>query len=183
MTLLLNITLAVYYEPKMMNEGMCPVFFHYVNESVNPDINHELIITTGILGSIYTILVIWMLAEYFTITWPHFVLPKFLYKNKVSKFMQRWSCLSWIARCNNNYYIQHYEKLHITLQNEASTKVWVDIFQCEHFWCKEYVPNDVAGDCLFTAVLHWLLLLHHVSSHYHWQWHPTERSAVCHQEL
>jgi hypothetical protein len=43
--------------------------------------------STFILGSAYALLALWMVLEYFIITWPHFVLPKFLYK-LCSKLME-----------------------------------------------------------------------------------------------
>ena len=72
----------VYYMPNDGNVG-CPALLDRNNTNFTLGINNELsnsyVIATFVLGALYFILTIWMLLEYFIVTWPHFVLPEILY--------------------------------------------------------------------------------------------------------
>ena len=84
-TLVLNILFVVYFRPA--DEVVCPQIYSFTNGSFNEDLNPQYVIATFVVGSIYAILSFWMVMEYFIVTWPHFVMPKFLYtfKNKLAK--------------------------------------------------------------------------------------------------
>ena len=81
-TLILNIFLIIYFGPHD-NEKSCPSIFHFHNGTISDDeISHQYTIATFFLGSLYAFLSIWMLLEYFIVTWPHFILPELLYTFK-----------------------------------------------------------------------------------------------------
>ena len=96
-TLVLNIMFIIYFTPD--EEEICPIFFSIDNGTMNPDF-HEYVISTYILGSLYAMLVAWMLLEHFTVTWPHFVLPKILYtlQKLFHKQVKRYRQLSWMTK-------------------------------------------------------------------------------------
>ena len=96
-TLVLNVMLIIYFTPS--EEEICPIFFSFVNGTINPDFTEEYVISTFVLGSLYAFLVAWMILEHITVTWPHFVLPKFLYDiSKYCRKVERYRCLSWITK-------------------------------------------------------------------------------------
>lgn len=80
--LTINILLLVYYNPD--NNAICPISILNQNRTLaielNKDFETKYVIFTVTLGGLFTFLAIWMLLEYFTVTWPHFVLPEFFYK-------------------------------------------------------------------------------------------------------
>ena len=87
-TVLVNLMLMIYFRPTIREEGLCPLFFLFTNNgTINPDFTHDHVISTFVLGSLYALLVIWMILEHFIVTWPHFVLPKFPYA--ISEWLQR----------------------------------------------------------------------------------------------
>ena len=77
MILVLNILLIVYYDPP--TETVCPIAFDFENGTVARGFSDEYVITTFVLGGVFACLTVWMLLEYFLVTWPHFVMPHFLY--------------------------------------------------------------------------------------------------------
>ena len=85
MTFVLNVLFGIYFQP--VNELVCPQIFSFVNGSLNEDLEYNYVIGTFVLASVYLLLTLWLLLEYFIVTWPHFVLPKFLYnvKRKLEK--------------------------------------------------------------------------------------------------
>lgn len=87
-TLILNILFIIFYNPVEFNpvtqrdepvEVLCPVIYSFENSSLNDDLHENYVVSTFVLGSLYLLLAIWMVVEYFVLMWPHFVLPKFLY--------------------------------------------------------------------------------------------------------
>lgn len=79
-TLLLNIFFMIYYEPQGPGGIGCPHLFAGAgNFTLNPALNTSYVIANFVLGTLYFLLTVWMLLEYFIVTWPHFVLPEFLY--------------------------------------------------------------------------------------------------------
>lgn len=98
-TLVLNIFFIIYYMPTINEESICPTIYSFVNGTVNPDLHTDYVISTFILGTLYAVLSFWMLLEYFVVTWPHFVLPKFLYSlKKIFQKLQRYRLLSWTSK-------------------------------------------------------------------------------------
>ncbi len=94
MILALNILLIVYYDPP--SETVCPIAFDFQNGTVNDGFSNEYVIATFVLGGVFATLTLWMLLEYFIVTWPHFVLPHFLYTlhDKLERHKLTW----WLAR-------------------------------------------------------------------------------------
>jgi hypothetical protein len=87
--LVLNILFIIFYNPGFEGvEVVCPQIYSFENGTLNGDLSDKYVISTFILGSAYALLAVWMVLEYFIITWPHFVLPKFLYKifSKLTKY-------------------------------------------------------------------------------------------------
>ena len=95
-TLALNIVFIIYFVPS--DENFCPQLFSFDNGTIgpDPDLPDEYVIANFILGSLYAILTVWMLVEYFTVTWPHFVLPEFLYSFK--NYCKRHRLLSFLSK-------------------------------------------------------------------------------------
>lgn len=85
-TLVLNILFIIFFVPgpeigengeNITVEEFCPRIL--VNGSINEDLPAKYIVSTFVLSSLYLLLAIWMVLEYYIVTWPHFVLPKILY--------------------------------------------------------------------------------------------------------
>ena len=114
--LALNIALIVFYEPD--DETICPIAFNYTsigrdfqtffdfsnssNESsvdslqlspVNEGFSSTYVALVFLLGFVFAVLTVWMLLEYYVVTWPHFVLPKFLYT--LCKKLAKYAVVRW----------------------------------------------------------------------------------------
>ena len=99
-TLILNILFIIYFNPDDSNsdgsgqngtavvELVCPRIYSFESEAFNEALVDEYVVSTFVLGSLYLLLAIWMILEYFIVTWPHFVLPRFLYTycDKLEKY-------------------------------------------------------------------------------------------------
>ena len=80
MTFVLNVLFIIYFQPdNPLEEIVCPQIYSFSNGSFNQDLEEEYVIATFVLGSLYAVLAFWLVMEYFMVTWPHFVLPRFLY--------------------------------------------------------------------------------------------------------
>ena len=77
-----------YSDPDNMEEGRVQVIENLDNNSTitSPFVAESLSIAIYVLGSLHLLLAIWMVMEYFIVTWPHFVLPEFLYKICFKRF-------------------------------------------------------------------------------------------------
>lgn len=87
-TLILNIFLI--FQPQ--NGTICPTVYSFSNGTL-PE---EYIIATFTLDALYTLLAAWLVLEHFTITWPHFVLPKFIYK--LCCKLGRYRLTAWMSK-------------------------------------------------------------------------------------
>ena len=96
-TFLLNIIFIVYFQPiDPIAEEFCPTISSLSNITENSE---EFITATFITGSIYAVLVIWMVLEFLIVSWPHFVLPPILYLvkekldgNRMTKLLAKYVC-------------------------------------------------------------------------------------------
>ena len=89
LTLVLNILVIVgYSDPNNMEEGRVQVIRNLDENSTitNPNVKKPLAIAIYVLGGLHLLLAIWMVMEYFIVTWPHFVLPEFLYRIRFKHF-------------------------------------------------------------------------------------------------
>ena len=76
-TLILNIIFIVYDR----GARVCPtVALTNLTLSGEDEDRINYILSNFVVGAVYFILAVWMLLEFFVTNWPHFVLPKFLYK-------------------------------------------------------------------------------------------------------
>lgn len=95
--LALNILLIVYYHPGS-NSTICPVSVSYQNGTLNQGFDIRYVVSTFVLGGIFAILTVWMLLEYFIVTWPHFVFPEFLYNKLYDWLNVEKSRFTWLKR-------------------------------------------------------------------------------------
>ena len=104
LTLALNIVVIIAYKAPKPNTLIPTKPELRVNNSlINP-------ILFYVLGGLHTLFSLWMVLEYFIVTWPHFVLPKFLYKIKsvmivIKNMSYICSCMYKIASIFNNILI------------------------------------------------------------------------------
>lgn len=61
------------------NDTVCPISISYENGTLSEGFEVQYIALTVLLGGLFAFLAVWMLMEYFIVTWPHFVLPEFFY--------------------------------------------------------------------------------------------------------
>ena len=121
LTLVLNIIFIVYFVPNDDVRKICPHFFLFANGTLSPDpdLPHDYVIGNFVIGSLYAFLVVWMLLEYFIITWPHFVLPKFLYNCK--KYCENHPAISWLSR---------YEYLYTMIAIDVAMLMFSGLYCC-----------------------------------------------------
>ena len=89
-TLVLNILFIVYFNPGPGEVLLCPQIYSFGNGTLNQDLDDDYIIATLFMGSLFAFLSVWMVLEYFVVTWPHFVFPKILYsiRDKIGKYFK-----------------------------------------------------------------------------------------------
>lgn len=87
-TLILNILFVVYFNPGPEETLFCPQIYSFNDETFNPELDGDYVLATLFMGSLFGFLSVWMIMEYFIVTWPHFVLPKTLYSiyDKLGKY-------------------------------------------------------------------------------------------------
>ena len=80
------------------NDTICPISISYQNGTLSEDFKIKYVALTFLLGGLFAFLAVWMLLEYFIVTWPHFVLPVFFYDKLYKLLCPEGSRTSWIGR-------------------------------------------------------------------------------------